>query len=125
MPHKNDAAVKPRMQTMKKFFRPINAESQPDKGNTMPFATRYDVKIQVLSSELAPNEPAIYANATLAMVVSSTSINAAKLTTTETRKGRSGRCMAASILKNRSFRKYRGLYGHAGPQMDGAFRLRF
>ena len=82
-------------------------------------------KIQVLSSELAPKEPAIYAKATLAMVVSSTSINAAKLTTTETRKGRSGRCMAASILKNRSFRKYRGLYGHAGPQMDGAFRLRF
>ena len=53
----------------------------------MAFDTRYDVSTQVLSSLLAPRSPAICGNATLAMLVSSTSMNAAMATTTAISQG--------------------------------------
>ena len=36
----SDATVKPAMHIMKKFLRPRTPASQPDKGRTMPLATR-------------------------------------------------------------------------------------
>ncbi len=80
MPHKNDAAVKITMQVIKNRLRPSTLEAQPPIGSTIAFETRYEVSTQVLSSLLAPSEPAIYGSATLAMDVSSTSINAASAT---------------------------------------------
>src|SRR5215472_12189814 len=48
----------------------------------MAFDTRYEVRTQVLWSLLAPRFPAMYGSATLAMLVSSTSMKAASATTT-------------------------------------------
>ena len=53
----------------------------------MAFETRYDVSTQVLSSLLAPKLPAMCGKATLAMLVSSTSMNAAMATTIATSQG--------------------------------------
>ena len=53
----------------------------------MAFETRYDVSTQVLSSLLAPTLPAMCGKATLAMLVSSTSMNAAMATTIATSHG--------------------------------------
>src|ERR1035438_10144223 len=55
-------------------------ESQPLSGSTMAFETRYDVSTQVLSSVPAERLPAIWGSATLAMLVSSTSMNVASVT---------------------------------------------
>src|SRR5438105_12487014 len=46
----------------------------------MAFDTRYDVKIQVLSSTPTDKLPAMCGNETLAMLVSSTSMNVASVT---------------------------------------------
>ncbi len=62
-------------------MRPNSPAIQPLMGSTMAFETRYDVSTQVLSSLLAPRLPAMCGNATLAMLVSSTSMNAARETT--------------------------------------------
>jgi hypothetical protein len=67
---------------VKKRFRPNRTASHPLIGRTTAFAARYEVSTQVLSSLLAPRPPAMYGNATLAMLVSSTSMNAAIATTT-------------------------------------------
>ena len=87
IPHAKDAAVKPPMHNMKKRLRPITSANQPDKGKTIPFATKYDVSTHVLSSWLAPKDPAICDKDTLVIVVSNTSMNAAKLTTHATSHG--------------------------------------
>src|SRR6516225_10388816 len=75
------------MQSVKKRFRPNRPASHPLIGRTTAFAARYDVSTQVLWLLLAARPPAIYGNATLAMLVSSTSINAAMETTTATSHG--------------------------------------
>src|SRR6516225_822617 len=75
------------MQSVKKRFRPNRPASHPLIGRTTAFAARYDVSTQVLWLLLAARPPAIYGNATLAMLVSSTSMNAARATTTPISQG--------------------------------------
>ena len=58
-PHKNDDTVKTTMQLMKNRLRPSTVEAQPPSGSTIAFETRYEVSTQVLSSLLAPSEPAM------------------------------------------------------------------
>src|SRR6516164_940363 len=58
----------------------MRLESQPDSGSTMAFDTRYDVRTQVDSSAPAERFPAMCGSATLAMEVSSTSMNVASVT---------------------------------------------
>src|SRR5215470_14631353 len=87
IPHSNDAAVKDAKQIMKKRLRPSAPANHPLIGRTTAFETRYDVSTQVLWSLLAPRLPAMYGSATLAMLVSSTSMNAASATTTATSHG--------------------------------------
>src|SRR5580698_8240360 len=82
LPQRTEATVNMKMQKMKKRFRPNRLASQPLIGRTMAFDTKYDVSTQVLSSLLEPRPPAMYGKATLAMLVSSTSMNAAIATTT-------------------------------------------
>ena len=48
IPHKNELTVKITMQSMKKFFRPITLAAQAPIGKTIAFATRYEVRTQVL-----------------------------------------------------------------------------
>ncbi len=59
---------------------PISDDSHPDSGRIIAFETRYDVSTQVASSALADRFPAMCGNATLAMEVSSTSMNVASVT---------------------------------------------
>jgi hypothetical protein len=40
IPQRNEVAVNPRMQRIKKFLRPMRLENQPDKGSTIPLETR-------------------------------------------------------------------------------------
>ena len=56
-------------------------------GSTTALETRYDVKIQVLSSTPAANPPAMCGRETFAMLVSSTSINVAKVTVSAINQG--------------------------------------
>src|SRR6202046_3285757 len=87
LPQRTEATVNMKMQTMKKRFRPKRLASQPLIGRTMALDTKYDVSTQVLSSLLEPRPPAMYGKATLAMLVSSTSMNAAIATTTPMSQG--------------------------------------
>src|SRR5580700_3194001 len=87
LPQRAEATVNMKMQTMKKRFRPKRLASQPLIGRTMALDTKYDVSTQVLSSLLEPRPPAMYGKATLAMLVSSTSMNAAIATTTPISQG--------------------------------------
>src|ERR1022692_2906522 len=74
-------------------------ESQPLSGSTMAFETRYDVNTHVLSSVPAERLPAIWGNATLAMLVSSTSMNVASVTVRAMIHGlTAGRHSAASFM---------------------------
>src|ERR1700739_1669092 len=82
MPHSREVTVNSTMHIVKKRLRPKAIASQPLIGSTTAFETRYDVNTQVLSSLLAPRSPARCGSATVAMLVSSTSINAAIATTT-------------------------------------------
>src|ERR1700731_235703 len=75
------------MHTRKKRLRPNRFASHPLIGRTMAFETRYEVSTHVLSSLLAPKSPAKCGKATLAMLVSSTSMNAAIATTTAMAQG--------------------------------------
>ena len=118
LPQRTEAAVNMKMQTMKKRFRPNRLASQPLIGRTMALDTKYDVSTQVLSSLLEPRPPAMYGKATLAMLVSSTSMNAAIATTTPMsqglnfgRQGSSG-TESNSVLPDINFRLHR----HTGPQ---------
>src|SRR5512135_72415 len=98
MPQNRELAVKRKIQVMKKRLRPITLASQPLIGNTMALDTRYEVSTQVLSSLLAPRLPAMYGRATLAMLVSSTSMNAANETALPINQGLNFGCHAWSRL---------------------------
>src|SRR5215471_3672600 len=86
-PHNTELTVKRRIQSRKKRFRPNRPASHPLIGRTTAFAARYDVSTQVLWLLLAARPPAMYGNATLAMLVSRTSMNAANATTTAISQG--------------------------------------
>ena len=81
IPHNNELAVNSVRQIRKKRLRPNSETSHPVIGRMIAFETRYEVRTQVLSSLLAPRLPAMCGSATLAMLVSSTSIKAASETT--------------------------------------------
>src|SRR5277367_1055815 len=68
-------------------FRPINPESQPESGKTIAFDTRYEVRTQVDSSAPADKFPEMCGSATLAIDVSSTSMNVASVTVTAITQG--------------------------------------
>jgi hypothetical protein len=70
------------MHSMKKRLRPKMPTNQPLTGKMIALETKYEVRTQVLSSVLAPRSPAMCGSATLAMLVSSTSMKAASETTT-------------------------------------------
>src|SRR5271154_3732032 len=59
----------------------MSSENQPLIGKTMAFETKYEVSTHVLSSWPADSPPAICGSATLATLVSSTSMNVANVTT--------------------------------------------
>src|ERR1700743_1767036 len=80
-PHSTEASVNSTIQIRKNRLRPIRHAIHPLIGRMIAFETRYEVSTQVLSSLLAPRFPAMCGRATLAMLVSSTSINAASDTT--------------------------------------------
>src|SRR4029077_17781662 len=87
-------------QDMKKRFRPKAPASQPLIGRTMAFKTRYEVSTPWMWSLLAPRFPAMYGRATLAMLVSSTSMKAASATTTAISQGLYlGRPKSSSIVR--------------------------
>src|ERR1700727_3157261 len=87
MPQKSELTVNNEMQMRKNRLRPISETSQPVIGSTIAFETREDVSTHVLSSLLAPRFPAICGSATFAMLVSSTSIKAARDTTNAINQG--------------------------------------
>ena len=113
---------------MKKRFRPNSPASHPLMGRTMALETRYEVSTQVLSSLLAPRLPAMCGNATLAMLVSSTSMKAAMATTTAMSQGlnfgfqgawarrRGGACRLGQLGHVRLLEVNLGIDRHAGPQ---------
>jgi hypothetical protein len=68
-------------------LRPIKLENHPDSGKMIAFDTRYDVKTHVDSSALADKLPEMCGSATLAMEVSSTSMNVASVTVTAITQG--------------------------------------
>src|SRR5579872_1660948 len=82
MPQSSELIVNRVMHSIKKRLRPNTPASHPLIGRTIAFETRYEVNTQVLSSLLAPRLPAMCGRATLAMLVSSTSMKAASATTT-------------------------------------------
>src|SRR5437899_4165592 len=82
IPQSKKLTVKIPKQDMKNRFRPRAPASQPLMGRMMAFETKYEVRTQVLWSLLAPRFPAMYGRATLAMLVSRTSMKAARATTT-------------------------------------------
>src|SRR5579862_1605408 len=86
-PHSNELTVNITMHSRKNRLRPNKPASHPLMGSTIALDTRYEVSTQVLSSLLAPRSPAMCGNATLAMLVSSTSMNAAMATTTAISQG--------------------------------------
>src|SRR5271167_2623635 len=86
-PQSKELTVKTPKQVMKKRFRPKVPASQPLIGRMMAFETRYDVRTHVLWSLLAPRLPAMYGRATLAILVSRTSMKAASATTTAISQG--------------------------------------
>jgi hypothetical protein len=86
-PQSSELSVNKAMQIMKNRLRPNIPTNQPLIGSTIAFDTRYEVSTQVLSSLLAPRSPAMCGSATLAMLVSSTSMNAARDTTTAISQG--------------------------------------
>jgi len=80
-PQNSELTVNSEMQMRKNLLRPTSDTSHPVIGRTIAFDTRYEVSTHVLSSLLAPRLPAMCGSATFAMLVSSTSMNAASDTT--------------------------------------------
>src|SRR6202043_3270989 len=87
IPHSKELTVNTPKQDMKNLLRPKAPASQPLIGRMIAFETRYEVSTHVLWSLLAPRLPAMYGRATLAMLVSRTSMNAASATTTAISQG--------------------------------------
>ena len=56
-PHNRELTVKIVRHIMKKRLRPSTLDNHPLMGRTMALETRYDVRIQVLWSVLAPRLP--------------------------------------------------------------------
>src|SRR6266550_1582252 len=81
IPHSKELNVKKAIHAMKNRLRPTTPAIHPLIGKTMAFDTRYEVRTHVLSSLLTPRLPAMYGRATLAMLVSRISMNAAIATT--------------------------------------------
>src|ERR1700733_10260481 len=79
-PHRNELMVKMITHPINSRLRPNSIESQPVSGSTMAFEMRYEVRTQVLSSTVAERLPAMCGSETLAMLVSSTSMNVASIT---------------------------------------------
>src|ERR1700739_2133447 len=79
-PQSNELIVNNRMHMRKNGFRPITDTNQQVMGRMMALEHTQEVRTHVLSSLLAPRFPAIWGKATLAMLVSSTSIKAANET---------------------------------------------
>src|SRR5262245_10022808 len=78
------------MHPMNRRLRPTTPATQPLTGRMIAFETRYEVSTQVLSSLLTPRLPAMYGSATLAMLVSRISMNAARATTVAINHGLDG-----------------------------------
>src|ERR1700682_551405 len=87
IPQSKELKVNTTRQMRKNCFRPSSDTSHPLAGNMMAFETKYEVNTHVLSSLLAPILPAMCGRATLAMLVSRTSINADRATTIAIRQG--------------------------------------
>src|SRR5579859_4835565 len=81
-PHKNELTVNSATHDMQNRFRPISPDNHPESGSTIAFETRYDVSTHVDSSAPADKFPEMCGSATLAIDVSSTSMNVAKVTVT-------------------------------------------
>src|SRR5262249_48968977 len=81
-PHINDDAVKPTTANINNRFRPKKPASHPVMGNTIAFATRYEVNAHVASSEVTERLPAICGKDTFTTVVSRTSIKVPNITAT-------------------------------------------
>jgi hypothetical protein len=77
MPHSRELSVNTVRQITKNRLRPRRETNHPVMGSTIAFETRYDVRTHVLCSVVALRLPAMYGSATFAMLVSSTSMNAA------------------------------------------------
>src|SRR5580698_6518183 len=123
MPQSKELTVKIARQDMKKRFRPKVLANQPLIGRMMAFETKYEVRTQVLWSLLAPRFPAIYGRATLAMLVSRTSMKAASATTTAINQGLNlGRqtpwsmVRAAELIERTSLQVHVRFHIHAWPQ---------
>src|SRR5271167_3207102 len=109
-------------------------ESQPESGSMIAFDTRYDVSTQVDSSALAERLPLMWGSATLAMEVSSTSMNVASVTVTAITQGLiepSGILSFALILSSIAFgvalllvRNYRRVYVHPRTKHRDVWRNR-
>src|ERR1043166_8232044 len=80
MPQRNDASVKPAVDSISRRLRPNVDASQPVIGRMIALATRYDVSAQVASSVVADRLLAMCGSETLTTVVSSTSMNVANMT---------------------------------------------
>src|SRR5690349_3504921 len=111
-PHRNDARVKPTVDTISNRLRPNRPASQPVIGRMIALATRYDVNTHVASSVVADIVLAMCGSDTLTTVVSSTSMNVANMTAIATIHGLTRRC---SVI-GRSARVNSGRHGHAGAQ---------
>src|SRR5580692_2800224 len=123
IPQSKELTVKILKHAMKKRFRPNAPASQPLMGRMIAFETRYEVNTQVLWSLLAPRFPAIYGRATLAILVSRTSMKAASATTTAISQGlilgRQTSCSmvrVAELIERTSLQVHVGFHVHARPQ---------
>src|ERR1700722_4291675 len=67
-PHIIDVMVKPTRHVMNRYFRPNRAASQPTGAVMIAAAVIYDVRTQVISSDVADRLPCMYGSATLAIV---------------------------------------------------------
>src|SRR5262245_54131328 len=86
-PQRNELTVNKATHHMYKALRPSNHENQPESGRTIALETRYEVRTQVDSSAPADKFPEMCGSATLAMEVSSTSMNVASVTVTAITQG--------------------------------------
>ena len=102
IPQRTELNVKTERQMRKYRRRPSALTIHPAMGSTMAFDTRYDVNTQVLSLLLAPNPPAMCGSATLAMLVSRTSMKAASETTPAISQGLCAGFHSSSIFSGSS-----------------------
>jgi hypothetical protein len=86
-PHRNDASVKPVVDSISRFLRPKRPASQPVMGRMIALATRYDVNAHVASSVVADMLLAMCGSDTFTTVVSSTSMKVANMTAMATIQG--------------------------------------